>query len=141
MARGHPYSTELRTAALAELAIGSSLTATAKQFGVGRATLQMWRQTAQLPPPTLSQRQTRERIGEQLFDYLSESIATLGFQLRFFRNEAWLEKQSAGDLAALHGTISDKAVRLLQALRGDDGTADRDAVLLAAPTPDTAAGD
>ena len=58
----------------------------------------------------------KEQIGDLLLEYLSTALETLQTQAEFFSDEAWLAKQNAADVAVLHGVITDKAVRLLEAL-------------------------
>jgi hypothetical protein len=59
-----------------------------------------------------------------LTNLLRENLLTLAAQQEFFRNEDWLRKQSAADLAILHGVSTDKALRLLEAYRPGDGADD-----------------
>lgn len=111
------YSDEIRSAALADLATGASVSATARKYGIGRATLTAWRDTTNMPYPTPDGQGKRADIGEQLYGYLEESIATMVAQLRFARDPNWLARQNAADLAVFLGVTADKATRLLAAFR------------------------
>lgn len=113
------YSQETKAAALAEVATGASVNATAKKYGIGRATLTNWRDAAGLSVQTLTPagQQKKAELGEQLYDYLTESIATMVAQLRFARTPEWLARQNAADLAVFMGVTADKATRLLAAFR------------------------
>ncbi len=111
------YEPAVKAAALAELATGASVAATARKFRIGRSTLAAWRDAADLPAPTPARQQKRADLGEQLYDYLEESIATLVAQLRFARDPDWLARQNAADLAVFMGVAADKATRLLAAFR------------------------
>ena len=51
-------------------------------------------------------------------EYLKGSLHTLQEQARFFADAEWLRKQDAADVAVLHGVLTDKVVRLLEALEG-----------------------
>lgn len=111
------YSEEIRAAVLADLMTGSSLNATARKFGVDRNTIRRWRGDAGLtvPPPVALEK--RANLGEQLYGYLEDSIGALRSQLAVFADPDWLKKQSAAELAILHGVVADKTARLLAAAR------------------------
>jgi len=55
-------------------------------------------------------------LGELIVGYLRENLATLASQARDFRDTEWLKKQPASEAAVLHGVLTDKAIRLLEAL-------------------------
>jgi hypothetical protein len=64
-----------------------------------------------------------------LIGLLRENLATLRVQAKFFRREDWLVVQPAADLAVLYGVVTDKTVRLLEALQErpvDEGAAAHD---------------
>ncbi len=111
------YSEAIKAAALADLATGASVSATARKHKVGRSTLTAWRDTTHMPQLTPDGQQKRADIGEQLYGYLEESITTLVAQLRFARDPNWLARQNAADLAVFMGVTADKATRLLAAFR------------------------
>jgi transposase-like protein len=79
-----------------------------------------------LPTSTVSRWKAQARaeagksddVGELLLGYLRENLTTLRAQAVAFRNPAWLAEQEAGAVAVLHGVMTDKAVRLLEALEG-----------------------
>lgn len=112
-----PYPPEVRAAALAGLATGESISSVSRRLGVSRAAIIRWRDTTDMPTATIVQQQKKAELGEQLFGYLQESITTLEFLVKFTRNEAWLRRQSAGDVAVLYGVLTDKAVRILGAFQ------------------------
>jgi hypothetical protein len=58
----------------------------------------------------------KERIGALLLDYLVSTLETLKAQQVVFADRAWLEKQSASEVAILHGVLADKSIRLLEGL-------------------------
>ena len=130
MAGGH--SAEMKAAALAALATGSSVRAVARQFAVSPATVRAWRLVAGGKPLPVGNPQKDADLGEQLYGYLNESIAALRSQLRVFGDEAWLRSQPAADLGILHGIIADKTVRLLQAVRAEPEPDERPVAIEAA---------
>jgi hypothetical protein len=83
-----------------------------------------------LPPSTVSRWKAQARqeagrsddVGALLLDYLAENLTTLRAQAVAFRDPTWLQSQDAGELAVLHGVMTDKAVRLLEALEGSGVT-------------------
>jgi transposase-like protein len=108
----HPVET--RAAVLAAIASGQSINSISQQFGISRRTITGWRDQAQLP--TVAQ-QKKQEIGQKVYELLEDYIETLRVQVRVTRDEAWIKRQSAGELAILHGVLSDKSVRLLAAFR------------------------
>lgn len=113
MATHPPHSDETRAAVLSALLAGQSVSEVARQYKVTPQTIRVWRAAA--GPPMVSQ-EKRQDIGELVIDYLRASLTTLTAQQAFFRDTAWLRKQDAAELAALHGIIADKAFRILAAL-------------------------
>jgi transposase-like protein len=114
-----PHDPRTKAAALAGLATGESIHSVARRLGVSRSTVQRWRDAAHVPTPGLVGPQKKQELGEQVYSFLEESIETLAAQVRFARDEAWLRRQSAADLAMLFGVLNDKTVRLLAALQPD----------------------
>ena len=101
---------------MAALLAGQRVGEVAAQLNVSAATVS--RIKAQMPPDQLKELETRqeENFGDLLAGYLRESITTLREQTIFFRNKTWLFRQSASELAVLHGVACDKALRLLEAI-------------------------
>jgi hypothetical protein len=107
---------ETEAAIMAALLTGQGVTEIARQFNVSDATVS--RLKSRLYSDTLNAIEQKKRtdFGELLAGYLEETIITLTAQAKFFRDEAWLKKQSAADLAVLHGVAFDKALRFLEAM-------------------------
>lgn len=139
MAKAH--DAKLKAAVLAEIATGASAAEAARLHGVGKTTAAKWAGQGDVPVPIAPtdveivptdanavRTLKKADLGEQLYDYLSESICTLRSQVIFARDTGWLEKQSADSLAILHGVIADKATRLLAAIQpagnGGESTTD-----------------
>ncbi len=49
-------------------------------------------------------------------DIFEIACTRCGTSVEFFRDEDWLYKQDASELTVLHGVVSDKTIRLLEAL-------------------------
>lgn len=121
------HTAETKAAALAALLAGQSVSEVASTYRLPVGTVKRWRaglspeEVAAIPPAT------KVEIGDLLVGYLRENLTTLQVQqTTLFRDEHWLRKQNAADMAVLHGVITDKAVRLLEALSnaGLDGDGD-----------------
>lgn len=125
------YSDQIKAQALAALLAGQSLSEVSRLMGVPLGTLKSWKQRN--PDATdravfvdavdASDASTkRERIGALLLDYSIASLEALIAQQKVFRSEEWLRKQSASDVAILHGVGFDKVVRLLESITDESAT-------------------
>ena len=100
---------------------GGSINGTARHMGISRGTIQKWVAESHLTEHrTAAIQQKKEEIGQKVYELLEDYIETLRIQVRVTRDEAWIKRQSAGELAVLHGVYNDKAIRLLAAFRPHD---------------------
>lgn len=106
------HDPETRAAATAALLAGQSVGEVAREYRLPHNTVSRWRTEAR------AEAGRSDDIGELLLDYLRENLVTLREQQIVFRDSAWLRAQGAADVAVLHGVLTDKAVRLLEALDG-----------------------
>ena len=115
---GQHYDDVIKAQVLAALIAGQSISQVAQRYKIPVGTVKCWsaRRDAVVEPKST----IKTRIGELLIGYLEESLFTATEQQRLFRNEEWLKKQSASELAVLHGVSLDKAIRLLEALAEQD---------------------
>jgi len=109
------YSQQVKQAVLAALLTGQAVEEIAKQYQVNRTTIIRWRKSLGDKVNEI-ELQKQASIGELLMGYIRESVITLTAQAKFFRDESWLRKQSASDIAILHGVATDKQIRLLEAI-------------------------
>ncbi len=117
------YKAETRAAVIAALLTGQGVESVAAEYKVPKETVKSWRarmrkgalKGAEVAPPEPSK---RIEIGALLVDYLHANLTTLKQQQVVFSDPVWLAKQEAGELAVLHGVMTDKAIRLLEALGG-----------------------
>lgn len=118
------YSDEIKAQVMAALLTGQSVSQTAKAYNVPEGTIKVWKMRSgdDVEPVTSNATEKREQMGALILDYLAENLVTLKKQLRIFCNEEWLKKQSASELAVLHGVIADKSFRLLDALAERPGS-------------------
>jgi transposase-like protein len=112
------YDDETKAAVMAALLTGQSINAVAREYKIPKATVSSWRER-NLQSVAANATQKGTPIDDLLSGYLKENLRTLRAQAEFFREETWLKQQEASQLAVLHGVLSDKAIRLLEAF-GDE---------------------
>jgi hypothetical protein len=101
---------------MAALLAGQSVSEVARQFRLSRNTVKSWRAALGIGSPKVDQ-QKAEEFGDLIGRYLRENLTTLAVQAEQFRDTAWLKAQAASEVAVLHGVLTDKAIRLLEALQ------------------------
>lgn len=101
---------------MAALLAGQGVCEIAKQFNLSKSTVSEMKKD--IAPEHFEHLRSKkeEDFGALLKDYLRETIITLRAHTIFFRNEKWLEKQPASEIAVLHGVCADKGFRLLEAI-------------------------
>lgn len=110
---------------MAALLAGQSVHAVADEYQIPRGTVKFWRSQVR-PGPVDPQKQSE--IADLLVDYLRANLAALKAQAEKFADPKWLGRQHASELGVLHGIMTDKAIRLLEAFgrSGDGLTGDTD---------------
>lgn len=104
------YSDETKAAVMAALLAGQSVSSVAKEYRIPKGTVSSWKKRSAIPATQ------KKDIGDLLTKYLETNLEALQAQAEAFKNPVWLAKQNASDAAVLHGVMTDKAVRLLEAL-------------------------
>jgi hypothetical protein len=95
----------------------------AKQYNIPKGTVSNWKRGNGVGGPE-KRTQKADDIGELIISYLQTNLNALRVQAEAFIDREWLAKQDASDVAVLHGVMTDKAVRLLEAMSaGDDSDA------------------
>ena len=129
MARAQ-YSDEVKAACLAALLAGQAPAEVAASYNVPRATLRSWKSRhgseGQGTPALVSEDARGTRSANCCLVIWRDLIGALRKQLVVFGDPDWLRKQSAGELAVLHGVGVDKGVRLLEALEAGGAGEDAD---------------
>ena len=118
MAKRRKYSEETKAQVLAALLAGQSVREAADQYKIPRGTISHWAKGR--PRQMETDGDTKKRIGELLISYLEENLTTLAVQARMFRDEEWLKQAHPEQVAVLHGVLSDKAGKILEAFTDDD---------------------
>src|SRR5512139_1184725 len=105
------HSPETKAAVMAALLAGQSISQVVQEYQLPETTVKRWRAEGdQNMVPK------KEIIGELLIGYLAVNLETLRKQAEFFSDTKWLNRQDASSVAVLHGVMTDKAIRLLEAL-------------------------
>ncbi len=117
MSSNGKYSAEQKAAVLASLLAGQSITQVAKEYDIPVGTIWSWK-SRQKNGETLATlaSEKREEVGELILTYLRANLTALVAHADHTRNVKWLHKQDASSLGVLHGIMTDKAVRLLEAM-------------------------
>ncbi len=113
------YSDETKAAVMAELAAGQGVGKVAKDYEIPVGTVKAWKRRTKDERPVATEK--KEAIGDLLVQYLETNLRTLKAQSEVFADPEWLKKQSASEVAMLHGVLTDKTVRLLEAMAPPSG--------------------
>lgn len=118
------YSPEAKAAVMAALLAGQSVSSVAREYQIPKGTVSRWnrdKHTA-IVGGTPRTDPKKERIGELVLTYLEKSLEALIAQSEVFADPKWIRKQSASELAVLHGVGVDKVFRIAEALapKGED---------------------
>lgn len=105
------HSGEAKAAVVAALLSGQSIDQVANEYHIPRSTVGRWKKEG--IPASGTQ---KKEIGDLILEYLEANLITLKKQMVMFGNTEWLAKQNAADIAVLHGVMTDKAIRLLEAM-------------------------
>lgn len=119
------YSPETKAAVLAALLEGQGASKVAADFKLPEGTVKAWASRTRHGASELRSvaPERRDEIGQLLIDYLHVNLTTLYAQAVVFSDPDWLKKQSASEAAVLHGVMTDKSIRLLEALGGPNAGA------------------
>ncbi len=121
------YSDEIKAQVMAALLAGQSVSKTAERFEIPKGTVSGWAKRAGAGVrgelATVAT-QKRERIGHLIIDNLEAEMEATKAMTNVFKDEQWLRKQEASQLAVLFGVIKDKTHRVLQELPDDAGQSD-----------------
>ena len=110
------YSDETRAQVMAALMAGQSIGQVSREYKIPKSTVSRWKND---PVPTDG---TQKRdIGELILKYLQANLEALYSQAKVFTDEKWLKKQEASQLAVLHGVMTDKAIRIIEAMDASSG--------------------
>lgn len=104
---------------MAALLAGQGAREVALNYKIPQGTVESWSSHMKRGGDVATLASTKKaQIGDLLVEYLHANLTTLKKQQEVFSDLAWLRKQGADELAVLHGVMTDKAIRLLEALGG-----------------------
>ena len=109
------YSDETKAAVMAALLAGQSINSAAREYNIPKGTVSRWKAEAREVGGVRSERTQKDEVGPLLVDYLKANLRTLKAQVEVFGDPDWLREKDAQEAAVLHGILTDKAVRLLEA--------------------------
>jgi hypothetical protein len=127
MAERREYDEATKAAVMAALLTGQAISYVAREYKIPFGTVATWSRNLQRDHRLSYEK--RELIGELIIDNVEAELVTMIAMQDVFRNQKWLQKQSASELAVLYGVIKDKAIRVLEAIpdrepdAGDSGSA------------------
>lgn len=102
---------------MAALLSGQSISEVARAYHLSKSTVSAWRSAAfAVGSNAFEPKKGGEGLGDLIGDYLREVLVTLRVQAEQFRDKTWLSKQPASEVAVLHGVLTDKAIRILEAI-------------------------
>lgn len=116
MARGKTTDPNVKAAIIAALLAGQGVNEVATRYKVSKANVSRIKANFREADLERVETEKRESLGDLIADYLRQNLITLSVQAEYFRGKDFLEKQDAENLALLHGTLTDKAFRLLEAI-------------------------
>lgn len=118
------YSEETKAAVMAALLTGQSVSQIARDYNLPPGTVSSWKHRRgalqDVAESTRNDASQKSEIGELVLTYLKANLQSLAEQTRVFSDPQWLNKQPASELAVLHGVMTDKAIRLIEALTANE---------------------
>jgi len=118
MTRGLAHPPELRAQVVAAVLAGASISALARQYGISKGTIGTWLESDEIRTVRTAERaHDPDSIYEWILDLVAAHVTTIQAQLQAASRPAWLEKQSAAELAQLVAVERDTALRLLGGLQ------------------------
>ena len=117
------YTDETKAAVMAALLQGQSVSSIARDYDIPKGTVSSWK-TRGVGGISAENATQKKEIGELLVEYLRTNLEALIAQAQHFKDKDWLTKQSAESAAVLHGVMTDKAIRLIEALSRSEASDD-----------------
>lgn len=114
MAERRVHSDETKAAVMAALLEGQSINYCVGQYKIPFGTVASWARG--LPRNHKLSKEKRERVGELIIDNVEAELETTIAMQDVFKDQKWLKRQRASELAVLYGVIKDKTFRVLEAL-------------------------
>lgn len=113
--RGKAHSESDKVKAIAALIAGQTVLEVATAHGLPESTVQTWKNDVPDAQFALVRAKKGEEIETLLYEYLKTLVNSLRSQAEIAGERAYIERQPAGELYLLHGTMADKGFKLLEA--------------------------
>ena len=124
--RGKPHSPDTTAQVKALLLAGEGVVEVARRLDLPKQTVSDVKGRLTEEEFGLLRTKKGELIEDLVVDYLVTNLKTLRTQAEVAGERSYIEKQPAGELSLLHGVMSDKSIRLLEAIqRANDGSGQR----------------
>jgi transposase-like protein len=121
MTRGVAHPPELRAQVMAAIIAGTTINDAARRFNLDTGLVSRWAAAdAAVAATRAANVRSPEALEAMLFDLVAEHITTLRAQLQAAAATAYVQGQTAGDLAQLLGAERDTLIRLLAGFRPVD---------------------
>lgn len=122
------YTDEIKAQVIAKILLGHSVSQIANEHNIPLGTVSGWKTRAIQKADSVGLVEQKKenddeiklRIGSKLLIYLEANIDAAIAQLTVFSDPEWIKQQSASEMAILHGVMSDKSVRMIQAFKQRD---------------------
>lgn len=119
------YTDETKSAVMAALLEGQSVSSVAKKYEIPKGTVSRWKKTA-LSEGVREERTQKEAgdIGDLLLELLRTNVESLIAISKTTQDAEWIKEQDAAELATFFGVKHDKVVRMVEALNRSDAEGD-----------------
>ena len=113
--RGKPHSEETRSAALAALLEGQSVSEVARKYKLPDSTVRSIKRSIDTEEFAKVRDKKQESLAELIEGHLQASLQAAQNIANQTNNVDWLNKQDADKLGVFYGITTDKAIRILEA--------------------------
>lgn len=115
--RGKKTSVAVRAQVVAALLSGQGVNETAHRYNLPKQTVSRIKAAIDPADLGLAETQKKENLANLIEGHLIQNLrATTSLAKRIETDDRWFNKQSAAEIATLYGVLSDKAIRLLEAI-------------------------
>lgn len=110
------HDPQIKAQVMGALLAGQGVAEVAKQFGLDKSVVSRW--SKKIPLQKLQQiaTQKQQNFEELILEYVGSAVRALQAQVEEASRPEYIKKQSASELATLHGIVADKLFRILSAL-------------------------
>ncbi|MFN7931525.1 MAG: helix-turn-helix domain-containing protein [Blastocatellia bacterium] len=118
MSKGRQTDDPVRAAVISALLAGQGVSQIARELKLSKATVSRIKNT--VGPKHLEQVETekRDKITALIESHLETSLTCANeLAKKATSNQAWFDKQTASEIAVLYGVLTDKSLRILEAIQ------------------------